>query len=214
MELFLSGFEWLIVCAGPILFVLALLPSVLKRARQRGQNLSKSVDQLSSRLRIQIETQSSGLRQETDSCVSEKILQALQSSINQIRADEVFSDSSALSSIYPAQESVQELSKRLSGFDLDQNGQNKSQALDLTSLAVIYIRSNISEVIRVNEMAQALRVSKRVLYNSLKESLGCPAQELINVIKMQEAKRLLKKGDLLVKEVVLPKNFNQADLNR
>ena len=128
---------------------------------------------------------------------SQKILQSLRDSETQEDA----LNRLGYSSIGPVEESVVLISEHLDNLDAQLVDENNLATLSLAALAVIYVRSHITEMIRVEEMAQKLRVSRVRLNSFLNQTLGCSAQVLINVIKMQEAKKLLKQGDLLVKEV-------------
>ena len=193
----MSGLEWLALAAGPLLFVGVATNYLLKTIRDKNRTQLDRVEKLSTRLSEQLAVKSTKTDLSLSSEASQKILQSLRDS--QRRTDNV--DNLGVSSIDPAQDSVLNVSKRLEKYDKKAADENDIATLSLAALAVIYVRSHIKEMIRVEEMAQELRVSRVRLNSFLNQTLGCSAQVLIKVIKMQEAKKLLKQGELRVKDV-------------
>lgn len=202
----MSSLEWIAVGVGPIGLLIALYLLVLRRVPHDRHSLLTKVDQLGHRLHEQLSEQQSEPSQE-QSHVTKQILEALRESEEQPGSVESSVLSAVLSSINPVQESIVNLSHRLSKLEAEQPAHNEAQSLNLASLAVIYIRSHVYDVIRVELMAKELCVSTSTLYSYLKECLGCSAHELVTVIKMQEAKRLLATDDLLVKQVAARLGF-------
>lgn len=187
----MNSLDLLLLGIVTVLCPLVVLQFVVRGVRRRKRVLLDRVEQLSNRLNEQLVSQStesteSGQQQERD--VTGRILDALQESQSHPEIDGGFGLSSHLSSIQPVQSSVAILSKRIAELEEFESHQKKSQVLNLTSLAVVYIRCHLSEVIRVQQIADALRVSRSRLYICVKECLDCSVNELVTVIKMHEAK--------------------------
>ena len=193
----MSVLEWLFLASGPLLVVGVVAKYFLKTFRDRNQTQLDRVEKLSARLGEQLAVESTKTELSLSSEASQKILQTLRDSQRRMKNVEHL----GVSSIDPVQNSVVILSERLEKFDEKMVDENDLASLSLAALAVIYIRSHIGEMIRVEEMVKELCVSRTKLNSFLRQTLGCSAQVLVNVIKMQEAKTLLKSGDLLIKEV-------------
>jgi len=72
---------------------------------------------------------------------------------------------------------------------------------------LLYTRANLDQSISVAELAQQMHVSPRTLQRTLKETLRSSPKDIVNAIKMHEAKRMLNSGKHLVSEVAYAVGF-------
>ncbi len=81
---------------------------------------------------------------------------------------------------------------------------------DLADQAVIRIHRRIGEPIQPSGLAEELNISLRTLERFLARSLECSPGQLILVVKMREARRLLESGQFRVGEVAHHLAFSDA----
>ena len=72
---------------------------------------------------------------------------------------------------------------------------------DIPARAVAYLCRNLGASVSVEELADAVHVSRRTLHRAIVGALGCTPSELITAVRMREAERLLTVEDRLVKQV-------------
>lgn len=84
---------------------------------------------------------------------------------------------------------------------LDAIDRQETEAQSVTKRTLLHIKTNLKENISVSKLASKIFVSPRTLQRSLKEELGASPSEIVLAVKMHEAKKLLRRGKLMVSEV-------------
>ena len=82
-----------------------------------------------------------------------------------------------------------------------EDAQGEAVPRDLPGRAVAFLCRNLASRVTVEQLAAALFVSRRTLHRVIVDRLGCVPTELIAVVRMREAERLLTIEGRLVKQV-------------
>lgn len=87
-------------------------------------------------------------------------------------------------------------------------GGDNPQDTGIIGKAVGYIDQNLSENIRVSELAQILHISKYYLCHLFRQRTGCTISEYILLKRLTEAKRLLRESEKRISDIAIELGFS------
>ena len=83
-----------------------------------------------------------------------------------------------------------------------------SKSLEIVCKAVDYIKRNFNKKLRVDDIAESVKLSKYYFLREFKRVTGCTVVEYINIIRCEYAAELLKTGKYTIKEVAIKCGFD------